>query len=151
VVLRRSRQKARLPFDPATMAATLKHLAITTLCGACLVMAFVLYAAGRTMAETFGLTLRGSASGLLIGFLAPLAVSVLIAFAVVRKPRAGFAIGALLLAGCLLSEAWLLRDEYRFEREVAARAQQRYSRPRVWPNGASSLVFIPGRGIHSTD
>ena len=55
-----------------------------------------------------------------------------------------------LVVGSGLSEAWILRDESRFENE-AARATATYSRPRAWPNQGCSLVFIPGKGVHSTD
>jgi integral membrane sensor domain MASE1 len=116
---------------------------------ACVAAAFWLYGAGRTIAETVGISWRGTVSGALLSFAVPSAV---VSFMpLVRRER--WLMTALTLAlvlGSVLSELWILNDEHRFTSEVAAAGEIR-SRPRTWPNGTASLVYLPGKGVHATD
>ena len=116
---------------------------------ACVAVAFWLYGIGRTMAETVGVSWRGTASGALLGFAAPCAIVILIAFAR-RERRLMTALTLALVVGSLVSELWIVRDEQRFASEVATASEIR-SRPRAWPNGSASLVYLPGKGVHATD
>src|SRR5438045_9359654 len=57
-----------------------------------------------------------------------------------------------LLVGSLFSELWILHDESCFSAEVnQSGSKMPYSRPRALPNQGCGLVFIPDKGIHSTD
>lgn len=120
-------------------------------------LGFWLYGVGRTMRETVHFSVWAMLSGILLSVLLPTLAAVLLRFLGRLSVRAGspwpwlltsFTVS--LVVGSGLSEAWILRDESRFENE-AARATTTYSRPRAWPNQGCSLVFIPGKGIHSTD
>jgi integral membrane sensor domain MASE1 len=115
---------------------------------ACVAAAFWLYGIGRTMAETVGISWRGTASGGLIGFAAP---SIVILIALARRERrlmTGLTLA--LVLGNVVSELWILNDEHRFASEVVTASEIR-SRPRAWPNGTASLVYLPGKGVHATD
>lgn len=128
---------------------SLKRLARVVAFIACAAAAFWLYGAGRTMAETVGISWRGTVSGALFGFAVPSAVVMFIAL--VRRER--WLMTALTLAlgiGSIASELWILNDEHRFASEVARTSEIR-SRPRAWPNGTASLVYLPGKGVHATD
>jgi hypothetical protein len=116
-------------------------------------LAFWLYGIGRTMRETVTFTASGWVFGMLLSFFLPLLL-ILPMIRALRDVRAtaklAALIGAALLAGSVTSEVAILQDEHRFSME-AARATGVYSRPRAWPNGAGSLVWVPGQGIHATD
>lgn len=124
------------------------------------VVGFWFYGMGRTMRETVSFNITASLCGLflvvffsLIGVLTVILVKGIV-FAGKKWPMtslfAAFIIA--LLIGSLISEASLLQDEARFAAEVSkANPQTIYSRARAWPNGDCSLIFIPGKGIHSTD
>lgn len=114
-------------------------------------VAFWLYGIGRTMAETVGVSWHGTLCGALLGFVAPFGAVILIALA--RRSRQRRLTRALTLAfvlGSVSSELWILHDERRFASEVTTAGEIR-SRPRAWPNGSASLVYLPGKGIHATD
>lgn len=121
---------------------------------------FWLYGVGRTMRETVNFNTTAFLSGLLLGVALPLIIvlPLLIAKKLWFREKVwpvslllvAFAVS--LLVGSFASEAWILRDETRFSAETAnANAATPYSRPRAWPNRTCSLVFVPGKGIHSTD
>jgi hypothetical protein len=55
-----------------------------------------------------------------------------------------------LVLGSVASELWILSDERRFATEVGTANEVR-GRPRAWPNGTASLVYLPGEGVHATD
>jgi len=56
------------------------------------------------------------------------------------------------LVGCVACESFLLLDEWRFEQEVRAlQGVVHWSRPRAWPFGSASLVYVPEEGIYATD
>ena len=116
-------------------------------------LAFWLYGIGRTMSETVTFTTSGVLSGMLLSCFLPLLL-ILPMIRALRDVRATAKLAALiatvLLAGSVASEVAILEDEHRFSME-ATRATGVYSRPRAWPNGAGSLVWVPGRGIHATD
>jgi hypothetical protein len=122
---------------------------------------FYLYGVGRTMRGTIGFEPRTSLASLLLsGFLSlPVALPTLL-FArlfwlrdrMLSVPLCVSIWAACLLTGACASEARILVDETRFEREVArSSGNSIYSRPRAWPHELCSLVFIPGKGIHGTD
>jgi len=115
---------------------------------ACVAVAFWFYGIGRTMSETVGVSWRGTASGVVLGFAAPSVIVILIALA--RRERRLMALTLALILGSVVSELWILNDEHRFTSEVAAASEIR-SRPRAWPNGTASLVYLPGKGVHATD
>jgi hypothetical protein len=121
---------------------------------------FWLYSVGRTMRETVSFDSAALCFGLLLGVILPsvAVLPLLLARTVWPKlklwtpPWAFVALGLALLVGSVLAEWWILRDERRFSDEVSkASLNSPYSRPRAWPNGTSTLVFIPGKGIHATD
>lgn len=116
---------------------------------ACVAVAFWLYGVGRTMAETVGVSWRGTASGAVLGFAAPSIIVILIALAR-RERRLMTLLTLALVVGSAVSELWILNDERRFASEIAA-AREIRSRPRAWPNGTASLVYLPGKGVHATD
>ena len=133
--------------------------ALVSMVGLCIGFSF--YAEGRTMGETVGLTWWGLRCGLFLSlflpvvFALPAAVAAKI-FWLNQKlwplPKVFFAFTGALLIGSLASEAWILTDEARFAAEVSKTTKKvLYSRDRAWPNSGCSLVFVPGRGIHSTD
>lgn len=71
---------------------------------------------------------------------------------IVPLPSWFAAFGTSLLLASFTSEIWILRDESKFAKEVAEKNPKApYSRSRGWPNESGSLVFVPGKGIHSTD
>lgn len=119
---------------------------------------FWLYGMGRTMHETVFFSSAATVSGLLFGFALPFALvsaGVLVAEnlrASEKRHRRAILIGlgASLLIGSVASEGWILRDEAAFSAEVRS-VSSTYSRSRAWPNKGCTLVFIPGKGIHSTD
>jgi hypothetical protein len=122
--------------------------------------AFWLYGLGRTMRETVNFHPDAAICGLLLGVVGPLltlTVALLIGhvcFGLELRQSRPLAIAFIvsLLVGSLVSEAQILADEVSFSGEViAAGSTTVYSRPRCWPNRGSSLVFVPGRGIHGTD
>ena len=123
-----------------------------------LVIGFWFYSIGRTMHETFYFSLAAFSSGMLLGFILPLAsiVPLLVVKRFWFRERIWavyslfIVLSVSLLIGCLVSEAWILWDEACFSVE-ASKFDSIYSRPRAWPNQTCSLVFIPGKGIHSTD
>lgn len=128
---------------------SIKRLARVVAFIACVAVAFWLYGIGRTMAETVGVSWRGALSGALLGFVAPSVAVILVALA--RRQR--WLMMALTLAfilGSVVSELWILNDEHRFASEVGTTSEIR-SRPRAWPNGTASLVYLPGKGVHATD
>ena len=118
---------------------------------------FVVYGAGRTMAETVGFSLRASAYGAFI--LAVLSLPIVVSFGVAawllvpgglsRSIYAAIAAGSLL--GSAVSEAAILADEAQFESEVASNPSADRWRARAWPNEGCALGYVAGRGIHSTD
>ena len=121
---------------------------------------FYSYGGARTMAETFTFDLAASLYGLLLGvvipvlFVGPIAAGKkLWGREKLWPPSALFLLFASsLLVGSLISECWILMDEARFAGEVSRSAGTNlFSRPRAWPNELCSLVFVPGKGIHSTD
>ena len=121
---------------------------------------FWLYGVGRTMRETVNFNTTAFLSGLLLGVGLPLIVvlPLLIAKKLWFRDKVWpvslllVAFVASLLVGSFASEAWILRDEARFSAETTnANPATPYSRPRVWPNQTCGLVFVPGKGIHSTD
>jgi hypothetical protein len=117
----------------------------------CVAAAFWLYGIGRTMAETVGVSWHGTLCGALLGFVSPFGVVILIAL--VRRGRNRWLVTALTLAfvlGDVSSELWILHEERRFASEMTIVREIR-SRPRGWPNGSASLVYLPGKGIHATD
>jgi hypothetical protein len=128
---------------------TFKRLARVFAFIACMGAAFWLYGAGRTMAETVGVSWQGTFSGALFGFMAPCVAVMLVALAR-RERRLMTALTLALVLGSVISELWILNDEHRFRSEVAAASEIR-SRPRAWPNGTASLVYLPGKGVHATD
>jgi len=115
---------------------------------------FWLYGAGRTMCETTGFTLRASLCGVLLGAGIPAVIGAAVLVVRLRDPRAiTNRVLWLLLAlfsGSGISEAVILRDEQNFFHETHD-VQTIRSRARAWPNTLTSLVFVPGEGIHSTD
>jgi len=123
-----------------------------------LIIGFWFYGVGRTMRETVHFNLTAVSSGMLLGMILPLAA--ILPLLIVKRlwfrdttwAASSLFISLLvsLFIGCFLSEAWMLRDETRFTVE-ASKVDSIYSRPRAWPNQTCSLVFIPGKGIHSTD
>lgn len=124
------------------------------------VVGFWIYGAGRTMRETVGFDIGSFGCGVLLALGLPYVLVAL--FLIVRQLRPSPTVGCppsllivlslALLAGSLLSEWWILRDETQFSTEVSKTAQSKiYSRPRAWPNSGCSLVFVPGEGIHATD
>lgn len=124
------------------------------------VVGFWLYGIGRTMRETVGFNVTALCSGLLLGFALPLTVFLPLLISRTVWPvlkswteLSSFrALVVALLIGCLLSESWILRDERKFSAETSQATLDRpYSRPRAWPNTGSSLIFVPGKGIHATD
>lgn len=121
---------------------------------------FWLYSVGRTMRETVSFDSAALCFGLLLGVVLPSVVVLPLLLArtvwpnlkLWTPPSAFVALGLALLVGSLLSEWWILRDERKFSDEASkASLNSPYSRPRAWPNGTCSLVFIPGKGIHATD
>lgn len=118
---------------------------------ACMAVAFWLYGIGRTMAETVGVSWRGTASGAVLGFAAPSVGAALIALAL-RDRQRGLMVTLTLafVLGSALSELWIVHDEHRFKSDVLTSGEIR-SRPRAWPNGSASLVYLPGKGVHATD
>jgi len=132
-------------------------IAIVTMWMSCAV-GFWLYGAGRTICESTGLDGRAQLAGMLIGVLLPASAicvvrAVIMYWSVGRQavPRGTLVSCTVgLLLGSVLSESCILWDEHKFAAEVSG-LEKPYSRPRAWPNGASSLVFVPGSGIHSTD
>jgi len=120
-------------------------------------LGFWLYGGGRTLRETVGLDIKASFSGLFLGFLLPMVAALtILATSRIWFPKMrpliclSVALAVALLLGSFASEFWILRDEARFTREANGRGNI-YSRDRAWPNQDCSLVFIPGRGTHSTD
>jgi len=122
---------------------------------------FWLYGIGRTMQETVNFKISAFLSGLVLGVILPLVV-VLPPLLTAKKfwlrekvwplPSWLVALAVCLLTGSLASEGWILRDEVRFAAEVAkTNGEAVYSRGRAWPNQICGLVFVPGKGIHSTD
>jgi hypothetical protein len=111
------------------------------------------------MTETFNFNMRAALFGLVLVFTVPLLILPTLLSAkrlwLARKERAVSTwlgvLGVSLLAGCLISETCVLRDEARFSTEIAKENGNRYSRARAWPNQGCSQVFLPGRGIQSTD
>lgn len=130
---------------------------IVTMCIGC-AAGFWLYGAGRTICESTGLDGRAQLAGMLIGVVLPTSAMCLV-MAVIRYWSVGrravpcgwlVSVTVGLLLGSVLSESCILWDEHKFAAEVKG-LEKPFSRPRAWPNGASSLVFVPGSGIHSTD
>lgn len=60
-----------------------------------------------------------------------------------------------MVVGVVLGEALMLADERAFRREAAAwelaGGVNQFTRPRWWPGPSASMVYIPGKGIFSTD
>jgi hypothetical protein len=127
-----------------------KRVACVAALIACFAAAFWLYGIGRTMAETVGASWRGTASGAALGFAAPSVIVILIVLAR-RDRRSSMTVLTLaFVLGSVVSELWILNDEHRFASEIAT-ADEIRSRPRAWPNGSASLVYLPGEGVHAID
>lgn len=121
------------------------------------VLSFWLYGVARSMCETVFFSPTATARGVVLGVALPWTVFLLISMtrAAARGESRGTlrGLGGITLAmflGSAVSEVSLLFDEARFARETSG-ATTIYSRPRAWPNGTCSLVFTPGKGMHSTD
>lgn len=123
---------------------------------------FWLYGIGRTMRETVAFNTTAFLSGLFLGVGLPLLVILPLLVAkiiyshgkVLTVPFSLLVVKftVLLLVGSIASEVWILRDEASFSAETTkGNVVASYSRPRAWPNQTCSLVFVPGKGIHSTD
>jgi hypothetical protein len=58
------------------------------------------------------------------------------------------------LCGTIVAETWIWNDERAFAAEVRQLVDNgrdaHYSRARRWPSGNSSLVYVPGQGVHGT-
>lgn len=124
------------------------------------IISFWLYGIGRTMRETFYLNAVALFSGLFLGFAIPitLLLVLIIAFKFISGEKLSkyyFIVYTFLfitLAGCGISELWILCDEINFNTEVSKmNTKDSYSRPRVWPNQTASLIFDPDSGFHSND
>ena len=123
-------------------------------------MGFWFYNIGRTMRESVNFDVSAIFCGLMLVVLfSMIPVMSLFILKSIFPSQTKWSLFSLLIlfsvslgSGSLLSEAMLLRDEARFAAEVMrANPQSIYSRPRAWPNQNCDLVFIPGKGIHSTD
>lgn len=120
---------------------------------------FWLYGIGRTMRETVNFNTMASLSGLALSILLPLVAFLPFVIGYRLWPREGkwlispmLVWAVCLLLGSVASECWILRDETQFAAEVSqTQGSNSYSRPRCWPNKGCSLVFQPGKAIHSTD
>jgi len=128
---------------------SIKRLARVVAFIGCVALAFWLYGGGRMMAETVGVSWRGTLSGALLGVAVPGIVVTLIALAR-HERRLITTLMLALVTGSVVSELWILRDEHRFASEIATASGIR-GRPRAWPNGTASLVYLPGKGVHATD
>lgn len=123
------------------------------------VVGFWLYGVARTMRETVGFNATASLSGLFLGVVFPLMLGVVLYIAnkvwgarKVRPISLLVAFVICLLVGSFTSEWWMLRDEAFFSTELTKIGPDiSYTRSRAWPNQTCSLVFTPGKGIHSTD
>jgi hypothetical protein len=119
-----------------------------------------LYALGRTWSESIGVTPRGFGVGALLVFL-PTALAIGLVGSGVGalrgrwpswlRARQAVWIAPAIVVGMATGELWVLHDEVRFLRDVAANANERQSRARAWPNVNSALVYRPGIGVHATD
>ena len=120
-------------------------------------IAFWLYGAGRTMCETEGLNIKASSAGLFLSVVVP--VSLVLPWLLLvndvpalKSCSLKVAIGLALVIGSTLSECWILLDEASFSSQVrTGLPEDRFCRPRAWPNQGCSLVYVPGRGTHATD
>jgi hypothetical protein len=120
---------------------------------------FWCYGGGRTMIETFNFNVKASLVGLALVYLIPLLIlPILLSAKKLWLPGREWPISSwltifavCLLVGSMISEVCILWDEARFSGEVAQRNGNLYGRSRAWPNQGCSLVFMPGRGMHSTD
>jgi hypothetical protein len=124
------------------------------------VLVFWLYGIGRTMRETVGFNTTATVSGFsltLVFSLVFLFLLLLLATSLDVKLKRWRLILVLflgsLILGSAMSETWILWDEARFRDEIVTRPDisRPYSRPRAWPNEVGSLVYVPTKGIHSTD
>jgi len=118
--------------------------------------AFYLYSGFRTFSDTVGLTLNLGLWGLVAGLVVPFVVFVPALLSLNNwlwpqqpaKPLV-LLIFASQLTGCVTGEILLTRDEAAFAREASG-ATTLYVRDRAWPNESSSLVYVPGQGIHDS-
>ena len=140
------------------MKSRATSLALVIFCGFSL--GFWLYGVGRTMRETVNFNTIASLSGLVLGVALPMVAALPLVIAkklwfrekVWPVPSWFVAFAFCLLGGSLVSEVWILLDEARFSTEVSkTNSEAAYSRSRAWPNQTCSLVFVPNKGIHSTD
>jgi hypothetical protein len=121
------------------------------------IIGFWLYGGFRVMSETFGLAFG---SMLRCGGLCLLAAAPVIGIGLLlnskRKPFI-FAATATLFVAMIAAEILMFCDELRFLNEasdsnyVALKEGEAFSRPRAWPHGSASLVFVKGKGFHATD
>ena len=126
--------------------------------GAGLSLGFWLYGVGRTMCETEYFDASACLAGIVVGVIFPISITgpfylgkrILFDNKILPITPLLIAFAASLFVAGLVSEALILRDEGKFFSEVS-KANGLYSRARAWPNGLCSLVYVPDRGIHSTD
>ena len=115
--------------------------------------AFWMYSILKSMGETLGFRIEIFLRDLSLVTLAPLLLTLPILPTFVSRRRLTNFVSAIVAAsiiGSAVAEATIFADERRFMSECQHRTGL-YSRPRAWPNGGSSLVYVPGRGVHATD
>lgn len=113
-------------------------------------LAWWLYAAGRTMVETFGLTARSACGGLylcVLFLMIPWVEIRLIFNRWIPTPRQFF---AALAIGICAGELQLVADESAFRVEAQA-MDQPCSRNRWWPSQNAQLLYDPQSGFWATD
>ena len=108
---------------------------------------FYFYSGFRTFGETVGFNLSSTIVGLIFALVLPSIVLSPVLVSISARYRWAFFTS--LLFGCMIGEFQLLHDEAAFAKQAAG-ATTIYSRDRAWPNGNSSLVFVPGQGIHDS-
>lgn len=112
---------------------------------------FWMYGSMRTSCETFGFDILATLCGLTFVFV-PISAFAATTFLLAGRRIHGLILVVVLsgLAGCVVSEVAILRDESVFVAEVSDRRLP-YDRERAWPNQMASLIHVPGEGPHATD
>lgn len=120
------------------------------------VVCYFLYGVGRTMMETFGLSLKSFSAGVFMCsfLLAPAVLGLAIVLLKKNKGGVGSALLAIILGcltGVLCSEIQIMCDELSFAAEAVAAEGGHFSRARQWPHGNSALLFSEDLGFWATD
>jgi len=123
-------------------------------------LVFWLYGEVRTMQETVGFNGATTIKAVLFNFITLIVIANLLLFLskilsvkLMRWWLILMLFSGSMILGSSMAEVWILLDETRFKNEILASPDMSIpqSRSRAWPNHGCTLVYIPTKGIHSTD